>query len=217
MTDETAVQKIVEAAKLINQFHAHISKEWLATVKAPINLKSKQIRHVFNDELKLEQSFMQYVDYYCDFLSEQVTFDDTYTFLLNNFPMRSRIKEPNSRIPKLYHYLLNKGEDGKVNLNKCLNDLMGFRILVENFDHTTNTEQRLKELLVEAKGIKVHNSSKDNYEATHIYFHNGNNRYFPWEFQIWCINDQETNILSHKKYKQSYTTWPHIFIDKGGE
>lgn len=44
------------------------------------------------------------------------------------------------------------------------------------------------------------------------YFQNGNNKFFPWELQIWCEKYEQTNIVSHAEHKQAYTKWPTIYI-----
>lgn len=213
MESNQTILQIVELAKHINKLHADFSSQWLSQTAAPYNLKSKQINDVFSDDAELKPEFIQYMDDYCDLLLDELLLNAHYNTLLENYPIRTRIKEPNSRMPKLYHYKLNKGEGGRVNLKKCLNDLFGFRIFVENFDHSDATEKHLTDLLHDLKGIKVHNSSKGDYQATHIYFQNGNNKFFPWELQIWCNKDEHTNIESHAKHKQAYTKWPRIYIE----
>lgn len=114
----------------------------------------------------------------------------------------SRVKAQNSIEFKLENYA-NNHEGGRIPLKKCLNDLLGIRIVIEDeFSH-----QDVKEY-VEKKfhGYKCIDSSKLSYTATHIYFENGN-AYFPWELQIWMKRDEKNNFNSHKKYKQDYTRW----------
>ncbi len=62
--------------------------------------------------------------------------------------------------------------------------------------------------------LKVIDSSKGEYKATHIYFRDGNYN-FQWELQIWNKCDEATNIESHRKYKQEYVKWEKS--NKGGE
>lgn len=62
--------------------------------------------------------------------------------------------------------------------------------------------------------LKVIDSSKGEYKATHIYFRDGNYN-FQWELQIWNKCDEVTNIESHRKYKQEYVKWEKS--NKGGE
>lgn len=213
MESNQAILQIAELARQINKLHANFSDQWLSQTAAPYNLKSKQINDVFSEDVELKPEFVQYIDDYCDLLFDELLLNTHYNALLENYPIRTRIKEPNSRIPKLYHYKLNKGEGGRVHLKKCLNDLFGFRIFVDDFDHSDANEKHLTDLLQDLKGIKVHHSSKGDYQATHIYFQNGNNKFFPWELQIWCNKDEHTNIESHAKHKQAYTKWPRIYIE----
>lgn len=62
--------------------------------------------------------------------------------------------------------------------------------------------------------LKIIDSSKGEYKATHIYFRDGNYN-FQWELQIWNKSDETTNIESHRKYKQEYIKWEKG--NKGGE
>lgn len=217
MDNNQTFKMLIDLMRKIHDLHLLFSQDWLGKVTSPYNLRSKQIRHIFKDNNELDESFIPYIDMYCDDLLEILSFNENYNTLLADFPIRSRIKEPNSRIPKLYHYNLNRNEDGKISLNKCLNDLLGFRVLVDDFEHNIKTEKRLKNALLDIKGIKVHNSSKGDYRATHIYFQNGNNKFFPWELQIWCEKDDQMNIVSHSKHKQAYTKWPRIYNEQKDE
>lgn len=40
------------------------------------------------------------------------------------------------------------------------------------------------------------------YVGLHLYFKNKNNRFFPWELQVWSIDQAELNEQSHKEHKQ---------------
>ena len=54
--------------------------------------------------------------------------------------------------------------------------------------------------------LKCINSSKDEYNATHIYFKKDNYT-FQWELQVWNKVDEANNINSHERYKQDYVKW----------
>lgn len=204
-------KSIITIVDQISQMHERFSKEWIDSRKnaEAYNLKSKQIRHICGTDKGINLDFLKYMNEYCDLLVD-VQLDEAYDTLSEFIEITSRIKNPDSRMSKILHYRNNKTENGAVNINKCLNDLLGFRIRMIDFEHSNEMVQSLNKLL-EKYNVKVHNSSKNEYKATHIYFSSGNNKYFPWELQIWNRADYDTNIKSHTKHKQDYTKWPEIY------
>ena len=89
-------------------------------------------------------------------------------------------------------------------INKCINDLFGVRIILEE-SVTFEEVQAFMEKNYREK-YRCIDSSKLDYKAVHLYFRE-NNYTFPWELQIWNRCDVENNFASHKKYKQEYTIW----------
>ena len=203
-------QSIITIVDQISHMHRKFSETWIDSQKISNinNLKKKQIRHIC-DTKGIELGFLKNVNEYCDLLVN-VQLDEAYDKLSEQIQITSRIKNPDSRMSKILHYRNDKKELGAVSINKCLNDLLGFRIWMENFQHGDETVDKLNDLL-EKYNVKVHNSTKNSYKATHIYFGGGNNRYFPWELQIWNASDHGTNINSHAEHKQDYTKWPEIY------
>ena len=122
----------------------------------------------------------------------------------------TRVKNINSVETKIDRYYNSPDLNGKSPINKCLNDLLGFRIIIDSdFTHSdienfvNNKYNSLQNIT-----LKCTDSSKYGYIASHIYFHKkGDNSVFPWELQIWKESDKINNIKQHKKYKQDYTNW----------
>jgi ppGpp synthetase/RelA/SpoT-type nucleotidyltranferase len=123
--------------------------------------------------------------------------------------MYHRIKELDSLQDKINRYCRSeKLQFGKVSINKCLNDLSGFR-LVMPFDFNCREmkeylESECRRADFQKAKIKITNASKADYKAVHIYFH-PDNKVLPWELQIWSRTDMQSNIQSHLVYKQRYT------------
>lgn len=201
------INAVFEAAETINIFHKTFSEEWLKNQSDPFNFKKKQIRDICSNNT-IENCFYEYMSSYCDSLV-RLQFTDDYSDITNKFSMENRVKEPDSRISKILKYNNENAEQGQVNINKCLNDLLGFRIITEGMEYNDITKQIFNDKLANL-GIKVHNSCKGDYLAMHLYFSNSNNKFFPWELQIWNHYDAEKNFASHKEYKQGYTKWPSI-------
>lgn len=183
-----------------------------------LNLKKKQIRHVTDvvketeESFSINNNFYRLLSNYSDSLQHlTVEIDLEYDFA--DLDLRSRVKQPDSIVNKLKYYRVGKVEEGKIDLIKCLNDLFGFRITLNHFDHNNKYFQELCETLTKQynKRIVIRDSSKLDYKATHIYFYGESNKYFPWELQIWCSEHVISNDESHKVHKQAYTKWARIY------
>lgn len=203
---------LVEIIKDISGLHEIHSSEWLRLNPNIINLKTKLIRDIctYNREdeselISFDSEFIKHLNRYCADLNE-VMFSPYYDFLEWNIDHSSRIKNPESRLAKMIYYSTDKSEVGKVSINKCLNDLFGFRVLMDDFNHNDTYYGLIKENIADTN-CRIHNSCKNEYNATHIYFTNGNNKCFPWELQIWNKKDAEKNFHSHFLHKQGYTKW----------
>ena len=127
--------------------------------------------------------------------------------------IRYRVKQSESIREKIIYYLGPEHEGGKVSINKSLNDLLGFRIFVENLEiiYTNLCKDN------EVKNIinRMYMRNKGGYVGLHIYFKNNNNKFFPWELQIWCVDNIKSNEQSHKEHKQKrhYISIPQNYHD----
>lgn len=123
--------------------------------------------------------------------------------------IHARIKQANSIQNKINIYM-NRSIKGKVPINKCFNDLLGFRIII-NADFSF---EQLNEHIHECfDSLKLIDSTKNGYKAYHIYLQSGN-KLFPWELQVWQKSNENSNLESHHKYKQDYTTWEKKYNNK---
>lgn len=119
-----------------------------------------------------------------------------------NSIVTSRVKAQNSILQKIHTYCLTH-ENGKIPLNKCINDLFGIRIIINAVFGYDDVKTYISKYFPKYKCI---NSSKELYNATHVYF-KSDNYHFQWELQIWSKQDEETNLHSHSLYKQDYVKW----------
>ncbi|MCY0088600.1 MULTISPECIES: hypothetical protein [Bacillus amyloliquefaciens group] len=201
----------------INNAHKEISTEFHLEKKDDlINLKRKQINHVthINEEntFSVDSLFLQLISNY----REELLLYSAYTDLQNKYKeliLRLRTKETTSIVNKLKYYLVGKKEEGKIPINKCLNDLLGFRIHPTFFDHNKNCFQKTCQQLKQIYNNRIDfmDSSKGDYKAFHIYLYGEEWKYFPWEIQIWCLKDRTQNDLSHKDHKQEHKKWAEIY------
>ncbi len=133
-----------------------------------------------------------------------------YSFEFPNLVVTGRVKAQNSVEYKIENYIRTH-EGGNIPIKKCINDLFGVRIVIDDEFSFGDVKEYIKNNYPQYKCI---DSSKSEYRATHIYFEKDNYS-FPWELQVWSSFDEEKNYESHRKYKQEYTNWENN--GKGGE
>jgi|GEM_PF-438440 len=203
---------ILEICKLHNEF----SNKWVNSGSFEfINLKRKlitDISQVIDDRgvFILDNSFYSLIKNYV-YKLEKLVIDIDFEYTYSDLDFRLRVKQNESIVNKLKYYRVGKEDKGRYPLNKCLNDLLGFRIIIDDFDHDCVYFDALCESIKSEYKIRKRNSSKNNYKATHIYFYGESNTYFPWELQIWNSNDEAQNEHSHRIHKQEYTKWANIY------
>ena len=194
---------MIELEKLINfiiEKYDEINLEWEKNENYnQLNMKKIQVADVYIDKEKLN-----YIFNYRNFIN------DKFSYIFNELQqigflgnVTSRVKALNSIQYKIENYKLNH-ENGKIPLKKCLNDLLGFRIVLLNDIDYNSVKSYIKDIFPSLKCIK---STKKEYDAVHIYFGNENNKKFQWELQLWNKSKEKTNLKSHAEYKQDYTKW----------
>lgn len=151
---------------------------WQAKSKSKINFKKKLVINA-REDADILNSVLQYRSLINDELIN-IMFDlERITY--KNSSVTSRVKAQNSIEFKLDNYIINH-EGGCVPLKKCLNDLLGIRIVIDDDFTYQDVKKYMRENFSTYKCI---DSSKYSYIATHVYFENGN-FLFPWELQIWA-------------------------------
>lgn len=190
----------------INQIYIDITYKWLKDKNCMrVNLRKKCISKIQEDGMLLNLIWA-----YRDFITMN---EDIMHFVcsLNGLGqiINTRVKTRNSIEYKIENYI-SSHENGKIPINKCLNDLYGIRIILSEEVSYKSIRKYIEDKYSDLKCI---DSSKGDYRAIHIYFRYDNYS-FPWELQIWRIQDKENNLISHKQYKQEYTKWEEE--SKGG-
>ena len=126
-----------------------------------------------------------------------------------------RVKALNSITSKINGYANSKKHEyGNVPVNKCLNDILGIRYITESRYSIDETKNIVAKIETKLKVTCINALREKCYRAIHIYFKLDNFSY-PWELQIWHIDDVEKNLECHEKYKQSYTKVEKEYIKEG--
>ncbi len=162
-------------------------------------MDKKLVRDLYNNPLLLSIVFN-----YRNLILETV---DNPSMLFSDLNLKSeissRLKNVNSIQFKIEDYYKNH-QGGKIPVNKCLNDILGIRIILKENVSLDNIISYVEKKFPD---LKVIDSSKKDYKAIHIYFGKGNNYLFRWKLQIWLEKDEINNLISHHRYKQDYIKW----------
>lgn len=198
--------EIVRVIREINELHKKFSSEICDILT--YNL-SKSVSNVVNEQ-GIDKDFQILLNDYKAALNL-----NTISFLeiQNKFPgIRSRAKQGESIREKLIYYKKTH-ENGGIPINKCLNDFLGFRLMVSNLSDVyekIKVDDEVQEII-----SRMYPRIDGNYQGLHLYFKNGNNKFFPWELQIWDASHAGENELSHKEHKQKrkYILLPQNYRD----
>ena len=191
-----------ELKNLINYIqtvYTEITNEWLCDASIKINLKKTRVFDIDIDGT-IYKSIMEYVQ----LLNERSASISLQLSSICSCQVTVRVKAQNSIEYKIQNYKTERHEFGRIPINKCFNDLLGVRIILEpslTFDEIHSFVESTYQ-----RRYRCIDSSKLDYKAVHLYFKESNQS-FPWELQIWNRCDVESNFISHQKYKQEYTTW----------
>jgi hypothetical protein len=193
----------------IKKFHKLVSDEWSKEEMGKrINTKKILVCDVYENKALLKPILA-----YKSFLDKNIPclwFSDLRGMGLK---VETRVKTQNSIESKIAEYTKNKSE-GKIPLKKCLNDIMGIRVIVDEIIFLLAYKGVLHRIEKENMGLKCINSSKNEYVATHIYFKTEDNYSFQWELQMWNRTHEQINRDAHKRYKQKYTKWEENVVKK---
>ena len=105
----------------------------------------------------------------------------------------SRFKSDDSIYRKYEKTIRNQG-----GFKQCFNDVLGFRLHMEEYPKEFPEYFRV----VDLRNGKI---IDDGYRAIHLYYQR-DNRSYPIEIQLWCGNDYQYNVWSHRHiYKYDST------------
>lgn len=200
-------ESIVDIIIEINRLHRSFSFELVDLLC--FNLKKREVSSiVVNDSI--EGQFQNLISAYKSALNRNIV---KVWDIQNKFTgIRYRIKQAESISEKILYYMSRNHQFGKIPLNKCLNDFLGFRVLVDDLE-TVHDSLKIDSRVTSIS--KMYLRVDGNYRGLHLYFKNGNNRFFPWELQIWDKNQSQMNEVSHKEHKQKrkYISLPQNYYD----
>lgn len=183
----------------IETVYTSITDVWNASSDSKVNLKKTYVSDISSDSAIYAaiSEYVRLLNAYSAEVSLQLS-------SVCNCQVTARVKAQNSIEFKIYNYKSARHGYGKVPISKCFNDLFGIRIILspaQSFSEIMSFVERTY-----SGKYKCIDSSKNDYRAVHLYFKK-DNQSFQWELQIWNDLDKDRNFISHKQYKQEYTSW----------
>ena len=196
-SERNELRKLIDAAQTA---YDTITEQWKRSeCFVPLNLKKETV-----SSIAAETTVYAYILDCVEFLNAHSAEISLQLISSCTALVTTRVKTQNSIAFKIDSYSGEKHQNGKIPINKCLNDLFGVRIILEEATDFPALRAFFEETYPQT--YKYIDSSKQRYRAVHLYFR-ADNQSFPWELQIWNRCDAETNFESHKEYKQAYTIW----------
>lgn len=191
---------------IYNKYKEYCS-HWNGIKKQSLNLKSKLICDIYNPTCGVDRDFLEYMYTFKDGLMKfytgiMIELDNAIS-ITQKTEFTGRVKTEDSIRNKIFMKAHDK--NGKFPINKCLNDLLGLRIIDQNYKN--NISMLENEIFrFKNQGFSINNIYRDTvegYKGYHIYFKDSNQS-FPIELQIWDSVDKEKNRELHVPYKQNY-------------
>ena len=185
------MNKIEQTKQLIseiNNLHREFSNDYFEIGKIDkINLsktmKHISLPHIYKYRLTLHESINDYL--------MKADIEIKYFY---------RVKTRESIDDKIERF---SSREDQYPVNNWLNDIFGVRIVLNNYEIASIME--LLDAWQDEFGLKNwYYRQKEGYIGLHIYFKNRNNFYFPWELQIWDVEDVDNNIQNHEKFKRNF-------------
>ncbi|MGK4107465.1 nucleotidyltransferase family protein [Limosilactobacillus vaginalis] len=128
--------------------------------------------------------------------------------------LRMRVKRYETVKRKLEAKSCDEKIFGGYPIEKVINDLMGFRVILPEVN---SQQDNINDILEQNKEEKIisrfYTRFDGDYHGVHCYFKQ-NNRTLPWELQIWDIDDKSDNIRSHLEHEMKRS---HILKEGGYE
>jgi hypothetical protein len=172
----------------INRLHCDFSQDYFETGSVEkINLfktiSHVSVEHIYKYRLTLHESINDYL----------MTADIDIKYFY-------RVKTRESIDDKIERF---KVREDQYPVNNWLNDIFGARIILTTQEITTVIDL-LDDWQEELNLKNWYLRNKEEYKGLHIYFKNKSNFYFPWELQIWDIENLQSNIKNHEKFKRNF-------------
>ena len=181
--------------KFSETFYESNSNIYIEKIK---NLKTYTVSNAMKSNY-----FMNFLipEYHKSLEIQNVNAQFVVNYCKKEYKFHCRIKLMDSIINKLKHYKYIEQQKGSLYISKSLNDMWGARIILKDINNNIDEIHKIFDNLKSNDSLfKYVFRSKKGYRAIHCYFQS-NNKYFPWELQIWDLDDEANNIRLHNEHE----------------
>ena len=184
----TKIDQTKQLISEINRLHSSFSNDYFEIGKIDkLNLskiiKHIPLSHIYKYRLTLHESINDYL------MEADIQMKYFY-----------RVKTRESIDDKIERF---SSREDQYPVNNWLNDIFGARIVLSSHEIAIIMDL-LDEWQEELNLKNWYFRDKEGYKGLHIYFKNKSNFYFPWELQIWDLEDVQNNIQNHEKFKRNF-------------
>lgn len=177
------IKKVERLIFEINTVHKKYSEEYFESGKlAKVNLNHTFARVPVDEILKYRLNLHESIN---DYLMVADVSDISYFY---------RVKTSESILEKIER---TKRQEGYP-VNSVLNDIFGARVILPT-SVITEVMNHLDDWKEEYGLKNWYLKDTEDYTGIHLYFKNKSYFYYPWELQIWDMDDISRNIESHKR------------------
>lgn len=191
------IEILSETISLINQLYLNYNQIYFSGHPKIYKMNKTSCTDALNEEI------LFIIPKYLDLLN-QYKLNEINTSCKNLLPyLRYRIKRYKTATEKLRaKSFLERTGEGAYNIGKVINDLMGFRLILPDVNMNKDKVKLILEYYRD-KGIiwRYYYREDNGYKAFHCYFKESN-KTFPWELQIWDIQDEEQNKKLHSAHEK---------------
>jgi ppGpp synthetase/RelA/SpoT-type nucleotidyltranferase len=182
------ISQVKQLVSEINRLHQQFSNDYFETgIIEKINLsrtiKHVPAEHIYKYRLTLHECINDYL------MTANINIKYFY-----------RVKTRESIDDKIGRF---SSREDQYPVNNWLNDIFGARIIL-SADQINLVMDLLDDWQDELNLKNWYLRDKEGYRGLHIDFKNKNNFYFPWELQIWDVEDIQSNIQNHEKFKRNF-------------
>lgn len=156
----SAFKELTSLINYIQSVYSSLTDEWFQGTNNDINLKKNQVSDIDTNGI-IYQNILAYVQ----LLNERSADITLQLSFVCTSQVTARVKTQNSIEYKIQNYKTERHEFGKIPINKCINDLFGVRIILDD----SLTFEEVRKFIKETYQDKYRciNSSKFDYKAIH--------------------------------------------------
>jgi hypothetical protein len=198
-------EAIEKVSKIIYQTHCNFSEGYYEKHLKFYNESPNLKKFSLLDASTSDEFMYDFIPNYLDELKSNEAIYENLFKIPEEINFRFRPKSIDTVYKKVQHYVdksrFSSQVHGTLFVSKSLNDLFGGRMIIPNINLKNDEIVEELESLKASKIVSRYYHRNDGfYKAYHCYFQK-DNRYMPWELQIWDTLDEKQNYDEHVRHE----------------